>query len=34
MLCFVLADDFNINVLKFFAVHGTVVQAASIHIIF
>jgi len=33
-LCFVLADDLHINILKFVAGHGTVVQLASINIVF
>ena len=33
-LCFVLADDLHINILKFVAGHGTVVQPASINILF
>ena len=33
-LCFVLANDLNINILKFAAGHGTVVQPASINIVF
>jgi len=33
-LCFVLADDLNINVLKFVSGHRTVVQPASINIVF
>jgi len=33
-LCFVLADDLHINILKFVAAHGTVVQSASINIVF
>jgi len=28
--CFVLADDLHINILKYVAGHGTVVQPASI----
>jgi len=32
-LCFVLADDLHINILKFVAAHGTVVQPASINIV-
>ena len=31
---FVLADDLHINILKFVAEHGTVVQLASINIVF
>ena len=31
---FVLADDLHINILKFFAGHNTVVQPASINIVF
>jgi len=30
---FVLADDLHINILKFVAGHGTVVQPASINIV-
>ena len=33
-LCIVLADDLHINILKFVAGHGTVVQTASINIVF
>jgi len=33
-LCFVLADDLNINILKFIAGYGTVVQPASSNIVF
>jgi len=33
-LCFVLADDLHLNILKFVAGHGTVVQPASISIVF
>jgi len=33
-LCFILADDLHINMLKFVAGHGTVVQPASINIVF
>ena len=33
-LCFALADDLHINILKFVAAHGTVVQPASINIVF
>ena len=33
-LCFVLADDLHINMLKYFAGHGAVVQPASINIVF
>jgi len=33
-LCFVLADDLHINILKFVAAHGTVVHPASINIVF
>jgi len=33
-LCFVLADDLRINILKFVAGHYTVVQPASINIVF
>jgi len=33
-LCFVLADDSHINILKFVAAHGTAVQPASINIVF
>jgi len=33
-LCFVLEDDLHINILKFVAGHGTVVQTASINIVF
>jgi len=33
-ICFVLADDLHINVLKFAAGHGTIVQPASINIVF
>jgi len=33
-ICFVLADDLHINILKFVAGHGTVVQPASINIVF
>ena len=31
---FVLADDLQINILKFVAGHGTVVQLASLNIVF
>ena len=33
-LCFVYADDFHINLLKFVAGHGTVVKPVSINIVF
>jgi len=33
-LCFVLADDLHIKILKFVAGHGTVVQPVSINIVF
>jgi len=33
-ICFVLADDLHINILKFVAGHGAVVQPASINIVF
>ena len=33
-LCFVLADDLHVNILKFVAVDGTIVQPASINIVF
>jgi len=33
-LCFILADDLHINILKFVAGHGTVVQLVSINIAF
>jgi len=33
-LCFVRADDLHINILKYVAGHGTVVQPASINIVF
>jgi len=33
-LCFVLADDLHINVLKFVAGHGTAVQPVSINTVF
>ena len=33
-LCFVLADDLHISILIFVAGHGTVVQPASINIVF
>ena len=33
-LCFVLADDVHVNILKFVAGHDTVVQPASINIVF
>jgi len=33
-LCFVLADDLRIDILKFVAGHGTVVQPTSISIVF
>jgi len=33
-LCFALADDLHINILKFVAGHGSVVQPASINIVF
>jgi len=33
-LCFVLADDLHINILKFVAAHGVIVQPASINIVF
>jgi len=33
-LCFILADDLQINVLKFVAGHDTVVQPACINIVF
>jgi len=33
-LCFVVADDVHINILKYVAAHGTVVQPASINIVF
>ena len=32
-LCFILADDLHINILKFVAGHGAVVQPASINIV-
>jgi len=32
-LCFILADDLRINIRKFVAGHGTVVQPASINIL-
>ena len=34
MLCFVLANDLHINILKFVAGHGTVVQPISINVVF
>jgi len=34
MFCLILADDLQINKLKFIAVHGTVVQPACINIVF
>ena len=34
MLCSVLADELHVNIHKFFAGHGTVVQPASINIVF
>jgi len=33
-LCFVLADELRINILKFVAGHRTVVQPASVNIVF
>jgi len=33
-LCFVLADDLHINILKFVAGHGIIVQPVSINIVF
>jgi len=33
-LCFALAGDIHINILKFAAGHGAVVQPASINIVF
>jgi len=33
-LCFILADDLRINILKFVAGHCAVVQPASINIVF
>jgi len=33
-LCFVLANNLHINILKYVAGHGTVVQSASINIVF
>jgi len=33
-ICFVLADDLHINILKFVAGHATVVQPASINMVF
>ena len=33
-LCFILADDLLMNILKFVAGHGAVVQPASINIVF
>jgi len=33
-LCFILADDLHVNILKFVAGHGTVVQTVSINIVF
>jgi len=33
-LCFVLANDLHINILKFVAAHGTIVQPASINMVF
>ena len=33
-LCFVLADDLHINILKFVTAYGTIVQPASINIVF
>jgi len=33
-LCFAFADDLHVNMLKFVAGHGTVVQPASINIVF
>jgi len=33
-LCFVLADDLPVNIPKFVAGHGAVVQPASINIVF
>jgi len=33
-VCFVFADDLHINILKFVAAHGTIVQPASIYIVF
>ena len=33
-LCFVLADELHINVVKFVAGYGAVVQPASINIVF
>jgi len=32
--CFIFADDLHINILRFSAVHGTVVQPACINIVF
>ena len=32
MICFVLADDLHVNILKFVAGDGTIVQPASINI--
>jgi len=33
-LCFVLADDLHIHILKFVVGHGTVVQPVSVNIVF
>jgi len=33
-LCFVLAEDLYVNILKFVVGHGTVVQPATIDIVF
>jgi len=33
-LCFVLVGDLHVNILKFVAGHGTVVQPVSINIVF
>jgi len=33
-LCFVLADDLHINILRFVAARDTVVQPASINIVY
>jgi len=33
-LCFVLAEDLDVNILKFIAGDGSVVQPASINIVF
>jgi len=32
-LCFIVADDLHVNILKFVAGHGTVVQPACINIV-